>query len=90
MVLLSSETKGPGEKGQKSSRNFVSEISRFRVQISLGLLGKGPSTILALFRRRILGQNPVAPSSPGPFSLLLKSFRNESHQGPGPRDVPES
>ena len=27
--------------------------------------------VLALLRKRILGQYPVAPSSPGPFVLLL-------------------
>ena len=32
---------------------------------------KEQSTILALFGRRILGQYPAAPSSPGPFGLLL-------------------
>ena len=56
---------------QKLSRNFVSETGRFRVQISVWLLWKGQSTILALFRRRILGKYPVAPCSPGPFVLLL-------------------
>ena len=39
------ERKGP----QKSSRNIVSETGRFRVQISLWLLWKGQSTVLALF-----------------------------------------
>ena len=62
-------TKGPGEEG--APRNFVSEWGgRFRVQISLWLLWKEQSTILALFGRRVLGQYPVAPSSPGPFVLL--------------------
>ena len=32
---------------------------------------EGTDTILALFRRRILGQYPAAPCSPGPFVLLL-------------------
>ena len=32
---------------------------------------KEQSTMLALFGRRILGQYPAAPSSPGPFVLLL-------------------
>ena len=32
---------------------------------------EGTDTILALFRRRILGQYPAAPFSPGPFGLLL-------------------
>ena len=41
------------------------------MQISLWLLWKGQSTILSLFGRRILGQYPAAPSSPGPFVLLL-------------------
>ena len=35
------------------------------------LLCKGQSTVLALFRRRILGQYSAAPCSPGPFVLLL-------------------
>ena len=35
--------------------------------------------MLALFGRRIVGQCPVAPSSPGPFVLLL-IFRD----GPDP------
>ena len=34
---------------------------------------EGTDTILALFRRRILGQYPAAPYSPGPFVLLLIS-----------------
>ena len=61
--------KGPGEEWgpQKSSRNVVSESGRFRVQTSLWLLWKEHSTTLALFGRRILGQHPAAPSSPGPF-----------------------
>ena len=41
------------------------------MQIYLRLIWKGQSTILALFRIRILGQDPAAPSSPGPFVLLL-------------------
>ena len=36
---------------------------------------KEQSTILALFGRRILGQYPAGPSSPGPFVLLLKEER---------------
>ena len=58
-----------------SSRYFVSEIARFQVLISLWLLWKGQSTILALVRRRILEQYP-APCSPGPFVLLL-TFRTD-------------
>ena len=42
------------------------------MQVSLWLLWKGQSTILALLRRRILGQYPAATCSPGPFGLLLK------------------
>ena len=34
------------------------------------------STILALFRRRILGQNPAAPCSPGPFPRGPKDQKN--------------
>ena len=61
--------KGPGEKG--APRNFVSETGRFRVQIVLGLLCKGQSTILALFSRRILGQYPtlVAQCSATPATV---------------------
>ena len=39
------------------------------MQISLRLLWKGQSTILALLRRRIWGQYPAAPCFPGPFVL---------------------
>ena len=38
-------------------------------------LMEGTDTILALFRRRIFGQYPAAPCSPGPFVLLL----NKAH-----------
>ena len=63
--------KGRQRKPQKSSRNFVSESGRFRVKISTWLLWKEQNTILALVRGNILGQYPAAPSSPGPFVLLL-------------------
>ena len=52
---LSSKPVGRERGPQKSSSNFVSETGRSRVQISLWFLWKGQSTILALFRRRILG-----------------------------------
>ena len=39
------------------------------------MAGKGQSTILALFGRRISGQYPAAPCSPGPFFLLLNNGR---------------
>ena len=55
--LLSSKTKGPGEK----------EAPRKHPEIS--------SQKLALFWRRILGQYPAAPCSPGPFVLLLMCFQ---------------
>ena len=58
----SAVNKGAGRENgpQKSSRHFVSETGRFRVQISLCILWKAQSTILALFRRRILGHYPAA------------------------------
>ena len=61
---------GRGRGPQKSSRKFVSESGRFRVQISLwkeqtehhfGPFGE----------KDCGGQHPAAPSSPGPFGLLL-------------------
>ena len=71
--IINSNTKGPGEKGAPRNQQeiFVPESGRFRVQISLWLLRKEQSTILALFGRRILGQYPAAPCSLGPFGLLL-------------------
>ena len=36
---------------------------------------EGTEHHLALFRRRILGQYPASPRSPGPFRLLLKDGR---------------
>ena len=43
------------------------------MQICLWLLWKGQSTISALFRRRILGQYPAAPCSPGPFNYCWRN-----------------
>ena len=60
---------------QKSSRNFVSETGRFRVQISLWLLRKGQSTILALFRQGFWGNIRRLLVLPAPlFLLLIKLF----------------
>ena len=68
-VIKSAVNKGAGRgRGpQKSSRNFVSERGRCRVQISLWLLWKEQSTILALFGRRILGQYSAALVLPAPM-----------------------
>ena len=61
------ERKGP----PKSSRNFVSEIARFRVQISLRLLRRARAPLWPFLGGGILGQYPAAPCSPCPFVLLL-------------------
>ena len=70
-TMLSSKTKGPGEKGAPGI------IPKFRLRNWPILSG----TILAIFGSRILGQNPAAPSSPGPFGLLVicvaKEFASE-------------
>ena len=58
------ERKGPPEIVQKYRlRNWPISSADFPSR----LLWKGQSTILALLRRRILGQYPAAPCSPGPI-----------------------
>ena len=72
LVLLSSKTKGPGEKG--APRNHPEMLSQkladFECRCSYDSYGSDRAD---LFRRRILGQYPAAPRSPGPFVLLLIS-----------------
>ena len=74
------QTKGAGrERGpQKSSRNFVSESGRFRVQISLWLLWKEQSTIFAPFWEKAFGAISGGPFFSWPLSLLLKLGENRS------------
>ena len=67
--FLNSKTKGPGDIQKFRLRNWPISSADF----SSTLLWKGQSIILALFRKRILGQYPAAPCSPGPFVLLLNS-----------------
>ena len=62
------ERKGPPKIIQKCRRrNWLISSADF-----LWLLWKGQTPFWPLFRRRILGQYPAAPCSPGPFVLLLK------------------
>ena len=54
-------------------QNFFSQkVADFKCRCPYHSYGREQSTGLALFGRRILGQNPAAPSSRGPFVLLLK------------------
>ena len=90
---ISSKTKGPGEEGpQKSSRNFVSESGRFRVQISLWILWKEQSTILALFGEKDFGaplktsENLWKPlKTSGNLGKPLKTCENLWKQRPSQR-----
>ena len=45
--------------------------------------GRNRAAILTLFGRRVLGQYPAAPSSPGPFVLLLKNGKKKRKIGRG-------
>ena len=63
---LSSETKGPGEKGAPRNHPEISsqKLAGFECRFPPSrLLWKGQSTILALFRRRILGQYHASQKS---------------------------
>ena len=59
------ERKGPPEIIQKF------RLRKWPISSSEFPMTSLQSAILALFGRRILGQYPAAPSSPGPFVLLL-------------------
>ena len=66
--------KGPREKGAPRNHPETSsqKLADFGCRFPYDCYGRDRGTILALFRRRILGQYPAAPCSPGPFCLLLK------------------
>ena len=75
---FSSKTKGPGEKATPRNHPVISSLRKFRLRkwpISSADFPltpmEGTDTILALFRRRILGQH--SPCSPGPFVLPFES-----------------
>ena len=65
----SSTTRGPGEKG--APRNHQQKFRLRNWPISSADFPMTPMQGTPLVRRRILGQYPAAPCSPGPLGLLL-------------------
>ena len=83
MASYSSKTKGPGEEGTPGNHPQISsqKVADFECRFPCDSHRKNRAQF-GLFGRRILGQYPAAPSSPGPFGLLLIVLNSSKQSGP--------
>ena len=68
VTFVSTKTKGLGER--MGPPEIIQKFCLRKCRCPYDSYGR-QTTIMALFRRRILGQYPAANCSPGPFVLLL-------------------